>query len=133
MLDRQIGLTCPQPEPTANVPAQFEARVQGQRTVDQRHHRVDVFAEISEYGGGKGEDTGVASGHANSLLRQFDGFAAVRLAVFGPSVEIELAMAERRDRESRPVTQITLDRLPEQSECRQCGFSFPSVGIRKST
>jgi len=115
------------------LPALSKARISRQRSIDHPYGGTNVLAEISEYDCGVGEDASVASGEANGLLRKIYGFAAVRLPVFGPPVEIEKAMAQCRDRESRPVTQITLDRLPEQFECRQCGFSFPSVGIRKGT
>jgi hypothetical protein len=73
----------------------------------------------------------VASRRANSPLCKIEGSATVRLAVFGPTVEIELEMAECRNSESTPVTRITLDCLPEQIKCRYCAASFPSVGMRK--
>src|SRR5271155_5990350 len=46
MLDREIGLTGPQPENTAQKPAAGEARGEREGTVDQCHRGTDLFAEI---------------------------------------------------------------------------------------
>jgi hypothetical protein len=48
MLDRNIGLTRPDPEHAAGVPSAREARVERQRSVDQCYHCVDVLAEIGK-------------------------------------------------------------------------------------
>src|SRR5467141_1896947 len=41
-------------------------------------------------------------------------------------------VAFRRQRESGPITRIMPDRLPEQIECRDYVFFFPSVNVRES-
>ena len=48
MLDRQIRLPGPQPEKAADVPAARVARIEGESAIDQRDHRIDVFAETGE-------------------------------------------------------------------------------------
>jgi hypothetical protein len=54
MLDRVVRLPSPQHEDAADVPAAREARVERQRTADQRYHCADVLAEIGEREGGIG-------------------------------------------------------------------------------
>src|SRR5438034_1459080 len=48
MLDRDVGLARPVPERSADGPATSIAWVERQGTVDQRHHGVDVLAEIAQ-------------------------------------------------------------------------------------
>src|SRR5262249_18626588 len=48
MLDRNVGFARPLPEDAAEVPAAGVVRVERQGTVDQRHHSVDVLAEIRQ-------------------------------------------------------------------------------------
>jgi len=45
MIDRDIGLACPLPEGTADVPAMGKIRVEHQGTVNQRHHGAGILAE----------------------------------------------------------------------------------------
>src|SRR6516225_4776903 len=130
MLNRQPGLTCPQAKPTASAPAFSKAWITPQRSIDHPRGGANVLAEISEYDRGVGKDIRVAGGIASSLLCKIDCFAAVRLLVFGPTVEIQLAMAECRNSKCRPVTRITLHRLAEQIERGQCASFFPSVCMR---
>jgi hypothetical protein len=56
MLDREIGLTGPEPEKAAHKPAAGEARVERECAVGQPHHGTDVLAEIRQHKGGVGED-----------------------------------------------------------------------------
>jgi hypothetical protein len=44
MLDRQIGLSGPQSEKTAVVPATRKARIEGESAINRHEHRVDVLA-----------------------------------------------------------------------------------------
>src|SRR5215469_18311360 len=46
MFDCNVGLTRPQPEETADVPAARIVRVERQRPINQRHHRTKVLAKI---------------------------------------------------------------------------------------
>jgi hypothetical protein len=52
MLDREIGLPGPQPEPSALLPTPSKALVDLQSAIDQRNGRVDILAEVSERVGG---------------------------------------------------------------------------------
>src|SRR5215469_18202239 len=48
VFDPDIGLPRPRPENAADVPAPREIRVERERTVNQRHHRADILAEIGQ-------------------------------------------------------------------------------------
>src|SRR6516165_958869 len=128
MLDRQTGLACVQPKPTACQPTLSKARIKRETPIDHPDGGTNVLAEISECLGGVGQGTRVARRGADSLLCKIDGFAALCLLVFGPAVEIDLDVAERRMSKSTPITWIVLDSLAEQIKCGHCAFSFPSVG-----
>ena len=76
MLDREIGLAGPNPENAAQIPAAGEARVERQRTVDQRDHAHDILAEIRQHEGGIGEDARVVSATSKRPPSKIDGLAA---------------------------------------------------------
>ena len=63
VFDRNLGLAVPEPQTGADVPPARKARVEGQRAIDQRHHRTDVFAEKCRREGGVGKDTRVVARH----------------------------------------------------------------------
>ena len=86
MLDREIGLTGPDPENAAHKPAAGEARVERQRTVDQPDHGADVLAEISQHEGGVGEDARVVLPRLERLPSKIAGLAASCLRLLGPAV-----------------------------------------------
>src|ERR1700730_9900783 len=88
MLDRQTGFTRHQPEPTAKHPAARKARIKCEGTVDHAYGSSDLLAEIPQHDCGVGEHAGVATGSADSLFGQSDGFAAVRLPVLRPSGDL---------------------------------------------
>ena len=48
MPDRDVRLSRPHSENGADVPAAREIRVEREGTVNQRHHRADVLAEIGQ-------------------------------------------------------------------------------------
>jgi hypothetical protein len=58
VFDRNLGLAVPEPQTGADVPPARKARVEGQRAIDQRHHRTDVFAEIRQHKDGIGKTPG---------------------------------------------------------------------------
>src|SRR5215472_8583640 len=62
MLDRDVELAGPIPEYAANEPAAGVIRVERQGTIDQRHHRADVLAEIGKPLGGMHQDAWVIAG-----------------------------------------------------------------------
>src|SRR5689334_15750078 len=45
MADGDVGLARLHPEDAADVPTAREIRVEGEGTIDQRHHRIDVLAK----------------------------------------------------------------------------------------
>src|SRR5438105_1219027 len=106
MLDREIGLTGPEPENAAQIPAVGEARVERQRPVDQPDHRTDVLAEASQHPGGIGEDAWVILPHLKRLPSKIAGLGAGYLRLLGPAVTDEQHVADRRPGKCRPVTPI---------------------------
>ena len=133
MLDRQTGLARVQPKPTACQPTLSKARIKSETPIDHPNGGTNVLTEISECLGGVGQGTRVARRRTDSLLCKINGFAAVRLLVFGPAVEIDLDMAECRNRKSTPISWIALDRPLEQIKCGQRAFFFPSGDMRQGT
>jgi hypothetical protein len=116
MLDREIGLTGPDPEKAAQIPAACEAQVERERTVHQPDHGTDVLAEIRQHEGGVGEDARVVLGYLECLPSEIAGLAAVRLRLFGPAVNDEPQMADRRPRQCRAVMGIDGDCPLQQSQ-----------------
>src|SRR6516164_5587484 len=96
MFEREIGLTGPDPEKAAQIPAAGEARVDHKRTVDQPDHGTDVLAEIGQHEGGVGEDARVVFSDLQGPTCEFDGLATACLRCFDPAVSDEVEMADRR-------------------------------------
>src|SRR5712672_815573 len=99
MLDRNIGLTGPEPEKAAQIPAAGEARVECQRTIDQPDHRTDILAEISQHGSRIGESTRVVLPHLERQPREVDAPSAGCLRLFYPTGSDDLQVADCRPRE----------------------------------
>src|SRR5438046_1370048 len=49
MLDRDVRLSCPNPDLTAEVPAACKAGVEGECTIDQCRGRAYILATVSQY------------------------------------------------------------------------------------
>ena len=62
VFDRRFRLPGPQPKPTAICPTASETRVEHQGPVNQFDGGIDVFAKISQYEGGGGQDKRVVRG-----------------------------------------------------------------------
>src|SRR5215813_5164583 len=86
-LDRDVELARPQPEQAADSPAAREARVECQRSVDQRHHRADILVEIGQRLGGIGQDARVVAGHLQGSPGEIGALEAVRCRIFAPTVK----------------------------------------------
>src|SRR5262249_1083794 len=59
MLDRGIRLASPKPHKPADEPAARVARIERKSVIDQRDHRIEVFAENSERHCGIGQNARV--------------------------------------------------------------------------
>src|SRR5215472_5478715 len=62
MLDRDVGLAGPHPERSADRPAARKAGVECEGAIDQRDHRADILAEISQRQGGVGQGARIVAG-----------------------------------------------------------------------
>src|SRR5215471_12055699 len=69
MFDREIRLASPKPHKTADEPAARIARIEVKSAIDQRDHRIEVFAENSERHRGIGQNPRV-------VRRRLDGPAS---------------------------------------------------------
>src|SRR5580704_10131854 len=111
MLDGEIGLTRPEPENAAQVPAVGEARVERQSPVGQPNHRAYVLAEASEHPGGIGEDARVVLSHLERLPGKVAGLGVSCLRLSGPTVTSAQNMADRCPGKCGSKIPINRDRL----------------------
>src|ERR1700720_2547132 len=114
MLDRGIGLPGPQPKPATVLPTPSETLVNLQRAIGERHSGVDVFPKVPERVGGCGEHFWVVASGPQSPPSKIDASAAARLRELGPTVNMQVVMAPRRQGKSPAVLWVALDRLPQQ-------------------
>ena len=119
MLDRDVGLARPVPENAADIPAAREARVERQRTINQRHHRTDVLAERGQREGGIGKGARIVAGNLQGAPGEIGALAAIRLGVLARTIGTQPLTADRGPSEGGPVTRVALDRLFEETE--RCG------------
>src|SRR5262249_47960997 len=87
MLDRYVQLARAPSEKSAIMPAARGIRVERQGTVDQRHHRADVRAEIAQRDGGISQDARVVPVHFQGAPGELDALKAIRRGVFAAIVE----------------------------------------------
>jgi hypothetical protein len=96
MLDYEIGLSGPQPEPATNLPVPSETLVDLQSTIDQRDSGVDILAEVSEDVGGIGEYLRVVASNSKGLPGKIKAVEALRLRELSPTIIVEIEVAPRR-------------------------------------
>src|SRR5712692_3300957 len=106
MLDCEIGLPGPQPEPAAPTPTVGKARIERESTVDQRDSRIDVFTKRPEYEGDMSENAGIVSSKLNGLPREIDALAPICLAVLHPVKAVDTVVAMGRQGESWTVERV---------------------------
>src|SRR5215831_19652273 len=107
MLDRDVGLTCHQPDGAANVPATRVVRVERQRAVYKRR-RADILAEERQRERGIRQDARVVAGHFQGSPGEISAFQTVRRRIFATTVNKQPMTADRGPSECRPVTGIAL-------------------------
>jgi hypothetical protein len=117
VLDRHIGLARPQPEDTADVPSTREARIERQRTVDQRYHGIDVLAEKRKRLSGIREDAGVVFSHFECTLGEIGALPNIRCQILTPVIIHESIAAERGPSEGGPVIRVACDRHLKKPQC----------------
>ena len=96
------------------MPAAREARVERQRTVDDRHYAVDILLGEREDKSSVGEDASIVRTSFQRPSGKFDGFPLVLLRGGTPAIVAEPLAADRGPRESRAVTRIARDRFFKQ-------------------
>jgi len=111
MLDREIGVARPQPEPSAPLPATSGTRIEFQAAVEQGDGDGDFFAEVAECVSRLTEDIRIVAGYLKGPLGECDAFPATYLRVLGPAVDMHLEMAGRCLNQSGAVARIALDHL----------------------
>src|SRR6266481_3195361 len=92
--DSQSGLARHIPENAADIPAAGKARVERQRTVDQRDHGTHILAEIGERESGIGERAGIVTGHLEGAPGEIGTLAAVHLGICAQPVQAEPLTAD---------------------------------------
>src|SRR5260370_22939757 len=108
MLDREIGLTGPEPEKAAHIPAAGKARVECQRSIDQPDHSADILA-ASQHERGVREDARVVLRYLERLPSEIAGLAAGCLPRFAPTVSDDPPGAGRPPRQRRATMLTDLD------------------------
>ena len=88
MLDREIGLPGPQPEPAADVPTAGEARVECKARSTKRDGGIDVLAEVAKRVGGPAEDVRVVASDPKSAPGKIDALAGGLPRIIGPAVDM---------------------------------------------
>src|SRR5690242_16407966 len=114
MLDRIVGLARPNPERSADRPATRKIRVEREGTVDQRHHRADVLAEISQRKSGIHQDSRIVTGHLQGSPGEIGSLQTARRRFFAPTVPKQPKTAVRGPGECGSITRIARDRLLKQ-------------------
>jgi hypothetical protein len=116
MFDSKIGLSGPQPEPSATDPTARVARIDLQRTLNQRDSSLDVLAKITKHEGRGGENLGVVPADSKRPAGKINALSVARLLVLAPAIHAKKLMAQSRQAQGGCVTRISRDRLPKQAD-----------------
>src|SRR5215471_18046301 len=117
MLNGDIGLPGPQPQPATVHPTTGKARIELERSVRQRYGSRDVLTQTTKRVSGPPEDAWVITGATKCSPSKFYAFAAVLGLIVGPAANVKIRFADRRQSKSRAVMGIAIDRLSDQIEC----------------
>src|SRR5512143_804144 len=86
MLDRGIGITRLPPQKPTDDPATRIARIESQRSIDQRDHRADVFPKIRERLGCIRNRNRIFARHLQRSPTIFHALALITVGIFARSV-----------------------------------------------
>src|SRR5215467_13859385 len=114
MLDGEIGVSGPQPKPSAFNPAHCEAWVEIQGAINEGNGWIDIRLEMAEDISRVSEDMWVIAGSVKRAASKIDAVLAVPLPIITPAGYIKHLVTPGSLRESQPISRVTLERLPEQ-------------------
>jgi hypothetical protein len=82
MLDRNVGLTCHQPENAADVPATRKTGIERQSPVNQRYHGTNVLAEMAQRVSGICQDARIIDGASEGTPSEISALQTIRRRIF---------------------------------------------------
>src|ERR1051326_7135697 len=103
MLDRDVRLARPLPKEAADIPTARIVRVERERAVNQRHHRVNILAEVGKRVGGSDQNEGVVASYFQCPPCIIDTLQAVQLRIFAATVTKQPLAAQGGASERRPI------------------------------
>src|SRR5262245_5412697 len=133
MLNRKIGVSGPQPKPSALNPAKCEAWIEVQSAINQGDGWIDVRLEIAEDLSGVAEDIGIVASSPKRAASKIDAILAVPLPILAPTVCSKHLVAMGCLRKSQSIVRVTLERLPEQIKCAHRSFPIPRLSVGTSS
>src|SRR4029077_7994396 len=104
MLDRDILVAGPQPQPPAYPPAAVEARIEVESAVNQRDCRLDILSKVSEHRSDTGDRARIAGRGLQRAVGVAERRTAMGLWVSYSANGVEMVMADRRKGERRAET-----------------------------
>src|SRR5262245_17005672 len=125
MADGKIGVSGPQPKPSAVMPTHCEAWVEIQGAIDEGNGWIDVRLEVAEDASRVAEDNSVIASGLKPATRKIEAVLAVPLLIVDPAIYVKHSVAKGRQCESHSIVRVTLECLSEQIKCAHRLFSFP--------
>ena len=98
------------------MPAARVARIKGEREIDQRDHRIEVFAENGERHCGVGQSAWVVPRRLDGPPSKVDPLRPDRVSIRGVEVYRQMLAALRRKPKGGAVTRVTGNGLLEQRQ-----------------
>jgi hypothetical protein len=92
------------------------ARIEGERAIDQRDHRIEVFAENRERHCGVGQNARVVLRHLDGPAGKADPFGPERVAIRAVEVCRKMLAALRRKPKGRAVIRVAGNGLLKQPQ-----------------
>jgi hypothetical protein len=115
--DAEVDLSCPEPEPSAPVPANGGARIELERTIDQNDGWIDLVLEVADHKRGLAEDIRIIARSSDRSAGKFDTLLTLSFQVLAPSVHMKILAALSCQCQRRSVVRVELQRLLEQIKC----------------
>src|SRR6516164_1159972 len=125
MADPDVGLCCPQPQPSTPLPTEGETRVEFNSTVHQCDCSGEVFAEVAKYTGNLAKDHRLITGNRQRSMSKIETLKAVRVWLTTPAGHVKDAVVECCAGEGGTVTRIQFDCFTKQVETLKIPFLAP--------
>src|SRR5262245_33907253 len=127
VLDCNVSLPIPQPDPAAPRPTNGETWIELECPIDEGESRIDVSLEVAKHMGSFPENKRVVRGCSQRPTGIVDPLLAHPILILVPSIRMRKDVTAGDQHESRAIVRVAFESLPEQIERTQHALFVPGL------